>query len=62
VPLLSGPAATGPSYVNAHLYSRNEIFGDRFVRVAYDDFRIDAASFECPFWRDAGPDWQAVAG
>lgn len=58
--LLTGPTSAAPVGPNVHLYSRNEIFGDRFVRVAYDDFRIDAASFECPtWWRDGGPDWAA---
>lgn len=58
VPLLSGPAAPGPVTSTAHLFSTDSIFGNAFVRVAYDDFRIEATAFECPsWWRDSGPDW-----
>lgn len=58
VPLLSGPTTTAPTFVNVHLFSDDAIFGDRFVRVAYDDFRVSADSFACPtFWRDTTPDW-----
>lgn len=58
VPLLMGPTTTDPVSLNVHLYSRDEIFGNRFVRVAYDDFRITASSFACPtWWRDTMPDW-----
>lgn len=60
VPLLTGPTTTAPTFLNVHLFSNEAIFGKRFVRVAYDDFRIDATAFECPtWWRDAGPDWAA---
>lgn len=60
VPVLSGPAATGPVTSTAHLFSNEAIFGGAFVRVAYDDFRITADSFACPtWWREAGPDWAA---
>jgi Tol biopolymer transport system component len=62
VPLLSGPTTTAPTFVAVSLFSNDEIFGNRFVRVAYDDFRITADSFACPtWWRDSMPDW-AVAG
>ena len=44
--------------MNVNLYSRDAIFGDQFVRVAFDDIRIDAGAFECPnWWRDSAPDW-----
>ena len=62
VPLLSGPTSAAPVSPNAHLFSNDAIFGNVFVRVAYDDFRITADSFQCqPWWRDTMPDW-AVAG
>ena len=58
IPLLSGPTLTVPAMINAGLYSRDEIFGDQFVRVAFDDIRIDAGAFECPtWWRDSASDW-----
>jgi TolB protein len=58
IPLLSGPTLAVPASVNVNLYSRDEIFGDQFVRVAFDDIRIDAGAFECPnWWRDSAPDW-----
>ena len=61
VPLLTGPTTTAPTLLNVHLFSNDALFGNQFVRVAYDDFRITASSFACPtFWRDAGPDWAAV--
>ena len=60
IPLLSGSTLTVPASVNVNLYSRDEIFGDQFVRVAFDDIRIDADAFECPdWWRDSAPDWAA---
>ena len=61
VPLLDGPTLAVSASVNVNLYSRDEIFGDQFVRVAFDDIRIDAGSFECPtWWRDTMPDWAAA--
>jgi TolB protein len=61
VPLLTGPTTTAPTFVNVHLFSNDAIFGNAFVRVAYDDFRIDAESVECPtWWRDTTPDWVAA--
>jgi len=58
VPLLMGPTITAPVLLNVHLFSNDAIFGNAFVRVAYDDFRIEAESFECPtWWRDTTPDW-----
>ncbi len=61
VPLLSGPASTAPALLNVHLFSNDAIFGNQFVRVAYDDFDVTAAAFECPtWWRDSGADWQPV--
>jgi Tol biopolymer transport system component len=60
IPLLNGPTLAVPASININLYSRNEIFSDQFVRVAFDDIRIDAAAFECPtWWRDTAPDWAA---
>jgi hypothetical protein len=62
VPLLSGPTSAAPVMPSVHLFSNDTIFGNQFVRVAYDDFRVNAGSFECPsWWRDAAPDW-APAG
>jgi hypothetical protein len=59
-PLLTGPTTTAPTFLNVHLFSNDAIFGDAYVRVAYDDFRIEADSFECPtWWRDTMPDWAA---
>ena len=61
VPLLTGPTTTAPTFLAGSLFSNDAIFGNAFVRVAYDDFRITADGFACPtFWRDAGPDWSAV--
>jgi WD40-like Beta Propeller Repeat len=61
-PLLSGPSGSTPARVNAHLFSNDELFGDRRVRVAMDNFRVRADTFDCPsWWRDAGPDWQPVS-
>ena len=58
VPLLTGPTTTARVLLNVHLFSNDAIFGNAFVRVAYDDFRIEAESFECPtWWRDTTPDW-----
>ena len=58
VSLLTGPTTTAPVLLNVHLFSNEAIFGKRFVRVAYDDFQIEATAFECPsWWRDAAPDW-----
>ena len=58
VSLLTGSTATAPTFVSGSLFSNDAIFGNAFVRVAYDDFRIDAASFQCPtWWRDTTPDW-----
>lgn len=58
VPLLSGPTTTAPTFLAVSLFSNDAIFGNRFVRVAYDDFRITASSFACPtWWRDTMPDW-----
>ena len=60
IPLLNGPTLAVPASVNVNLYSRDAIFGDQFVRVAFDDIRIDAGAFECPtWWRDSAPDWAA---
>lgn len=62
-PLLSGPTSSEPASLNVHLFSFDAIFGNQFVRVAYDDFGIDAGSFECPsWWREGGADWQALGG
>jgi hypothetical protein len=59
VPLLSGPT-TNPTFVGVSRYSRDEIFGDQFVRAAFDDVRVDADDFACPtWWRDTMPDWAA---
>ncbi len=58
VALLTGPTSTSPTSLNVGLFSNDAIFGNQFVRVAYDDFRITASSFACPtFWRDTTPDW-----
>ena len=60
IPLLSGPTVAAPASIGVSLYSRDAIFGDQFVRVAFDDIRIDAGAFECPtWWRDTMPDWAA---
>ena len=61
VPLLSGPAAAGPVTSTAHLFSNDAFFGNAFVRVAYDDFRIEAAAFRVPdvVARQRAPDWAA---
>jgi hypothetical protein len=61
VSLLSGPTSTAATFLSASLFSNDSIFGNAFVRVAFDDFRIAADGFACPtFWRDAGPDWSVV--
>ena len=58
ISLLDGPTLAVPASLSVNLYSRDAIFGDQFVRVAFDDIRIDAGAFECPaWWRDTMPDW-----
>jgi hypothetical protein len=62
-PLLSGPIVSTPAWVNAHLFSNDQNFANRQVRVAVDNFQVRAGVFECPsWWRDAGPDWQPAQG
>jgi hypothetical protein len=62
VPLASGPANPSPAVIGLVAKTDSGSFAAQPVKVAFDNFRIDApATRDCSSWRpDLNPDWQAI--
>lgn len=61
VPLATAPASPDPAVIALVGAADGASFAGVPVRVAFDNFRLDAASRDCSSWRpDLNPDWQPV--
>jgi len=60
--LSSGPTATDPATITLGAGSFMNRFVHQEVEVAWDNFRINAATISCgtAWWEDDSPDWHAV--
>jgi dipeptidyl aminopeptidase/acylaminoacyl peptidase len=60
VVLASGPTITDPATITLGAGSNTERFIHQEVKIAWDNFRINAGTISCPtWWEDDSPDWQA---
>ena len=63
IPIASGPTVAAPSVMTLGLGSAMNIFIHQEVKVAWDNFRVNAGTFDCPtWWEDDSPDWQPLPG
>ena len=61
VVLASGPTITDPATITLGASSFMERFTHQEVKVAWDNFRINAGTISCPtWWEDDSPDWHTV--
>jgi TolB protein len=61
IPLASAPASPAAAVIVLAGAADGVSFAGQPVRIAFDNFRLDAASRDCSSWRpDLNPDWQAV--
>ena len=63
VGMASGPTSTDPASISLGAFSSMNRFPHREVRVAWDNFRINAGTITCdnPWWEDDSPDWHTIA-
>jgi TolB protein len=63
VPVSSGPTSTTPVTITLGADSGMDRFNHQEVKVAWDNFRINAGTISCSnlSWEDDSPDWQAAA-
>ena len=60
--IASGPTITDPASITLGASSFMERFIHHEVKVAWDNFRINAGTIACPtpWWEDDSPDWHAA--
>jgi hypothetical protein len=62
VVIASGPTITDPASITLGASSFMERFIHHEVKVAWDNFHINAGTISCPttWWEDDSPDWHAA--
>jgi Tol biopolymer transport system component len=60
--LASGPTSTEPASITLGASSFMGRFAHQEVKVAWDNFRVNAGTISCgpPWWEDDSPDWHAL--